>query len=64
MNLLREKNLIFGSLLTVDEPHMVERYNKALEGFGLKRVKLKKFEIDMTGFSPQVGEGFEGSAIS
>ena len=56
MNLLREKNLIFGSLLMIDEPHMVERYNKALEGFGLKRVKLKKFEIDMTGFSPQVAK--------
>lgn len=56
MKLLRENDLIFGNLFKVDEPHMVERYNKALEGFGLKRTKLKKFEIDMTGFSPQVAD--------
>ncbi len=56
MNLLRDKNLIFGGLYTVDEPHMIERYNRALEGFGLPPTKLKKFDIDMTGFSPQIAE--------
>lgn len=56
MNLLRENKLIFGSLYKVSEPHLVERYNRALEGFGLKPTKLKEIEIDMTGFSPQVAD--------
>ena len=56
MKLLREKSLIFGSLYTVNEPHMIERYNRALEGFGLSPTKLKEFQIDMTGFSPEVAE--------
>jgi hypothetical protein len=56
MNLLREKNLIFGSLYTVNEPHMIERYNRALEGFGLPPTKLEEFQIDMTGFSPEIAE--------
>lgn len=56
MKLLRENNLIFGSLYKVNEPHLVERYNRALEGFGLSPTKLKEFEIDMTGFSPQIAD--------
>lgn len=56
MDLLRDTDLIYGRLLTVDEPHLVERYNKALKAFGLKPTKLKSFEIDRTGFSPQVAE--------
>lgn len=54
MKRLLENKLMFGNLLTVDEPHLVERYNKALKGFGLKAVKLEQFSIDMTGYSPQV----------
>jgi hypothetical protein len=56
MDLLRQNELIYGRLLPVDEPHLIARYNKALEAFGLKPTKLKKFEIDRTGFSPQVAE--------
>ena len=59
MKLLRENDLIFGSLYVVDEPHMVERYNKAMEGFGLSRTKLAKFQIDMTGFSPEIAKELE-----
>ncbi len=54
MKRLYDNELIYGRLLKVDEPHLVERYNKALKAFGLKPVKLKEFEIDRTGFSPQV----------
>ncbi len=54
--LLRENDLIFGRLLTVDEPHLIERYNKALTAFGLKPTKLKSFQIDRTGFSPEIAE--------
>lgn len=56
MDLLRDNELIYGRLLTIDEPHLIERYNKALVAFGLKPTKLGSFEIDRTGFSPQVAE--------
>lgn len=56
MDLLRDNELIYGRLLPVEEKHLVERYNKALKAFGVKPTKLKEFEIDRTGFSPQVAE--------
>ena len=56
MDLLRDNELIYGRLLPVGEPHLIERYKKALKAFGLKPTKLKKFEIDRTGFSPQIAE--------
>ena len=56
MDLLLENELIYGRLLPVEERHLIERYNKALKAFGLKATKLKTFEIDRTGFSPQVAE--------
>ncbi|WP_031247655.1 DUF6638 family protein [Mesorhizobium sp. LNHC229A00] len=55
-DLLRDNELIYGRLLTVDEPHLIQRYNKALTAFGLKPTKLKSFQIDRTGFSPDVAE--------
>ncbi|MCO6185386.1 DUF6638 family protein [Rhizobium sp. L1K21] len=54
MQRLLEAELIYGRLLTISEPHLVERYNKAMKGFGLPETRLSEFEIDMTGFSPQV----------
>jgi hypothetical protein len=56
LELLRANELIYGRLLPVEEPHLIERYNKALKAFGLKPTKLEKFDIDRTGFSPQVAE--------
>jgi hypothetical protein len=56
MNLLLDNELIYGRLLTIDEPHLIERYNKALAAFGEKPTKLKAFDIDKTGFSPEVAE--------
>ncbi|TPM22840.1 DUF6638 family protein [Mesorhizobium sp. B2-3-5] len=55
-DLLRDNELIYGRLLTVDEPHLIQRYNKALAAFGLKPTKLDSFQIDRTGFSPEVAE--------
>jgi hypothetical protein len=55
-DLLRDNELIYGRLLTVGEPHLIERYNKALNAFGLKPTRLASFDIDRTGFSPQVAE--------
>ncbi|HEV7255112.1 MAG TPA: DUF6638 family protein [Mesorhizobium sp.] len=56
MDLLRDNELIFGRLLAVEEPHLIERYNKALKAFGLTPTALERFEIDRSGFSPQVAE--------
>jgi hypothetical protein len=47
MQRLIENKLIHGQLLEIAEPHLVERYNQALEGFSLKRVKLKKFSPEV-----------------
>jgi hypothetical protein len=56
MKRLLEAELIYGRLLPVDEPHLVERYNKALDGFGMRRTALSSFRIDMTGFSPEIAD--------
>jgi hypothetical protein len=56
MKRLIEHDLIYGQLLEVAEPHLVERYNRALLGFGLPATALQTFDIDMTGFSPQIAE--------
>jgi hypothetical protein len=56
MELLRDNELIYGRLFPVDQKHLIDRYNKALTAFGLPPTKLKKFEIDRTGYSPQIAE--------
>lgn len=56
MKRLLEAELIYGRLLDISEPHLVARYNKALEGLGLKPTALDRFSIDMTGFSPEIAD--------
>lgn len=56
MKRLIENQLIYGNLLTIAEPHLVGRYNKALSAFGLKLSALESFRIDMTGFSPEIAD--------
>ena len=56
MNRLLQAELIYGRLLPIREPHLIARYNKALVAFGLPETKLAEFDIDITGFSPQVAE--------
>lgn len=58
MKRLYDTELIYGRLLAVSQPHLIERYNKALKAFGLPETHLELFEIDKTGFSPQVAEEF------
>ena len=43
VNLLRDNELIYGRLLPVDEPHLIERYNKALVAFGLQADQAQIF---------------------
>ncbi|WP_457584030.1 DUF6638 family protein [Ensifer canadensis] len=56
MKRLLEAELIYGRLLDIAEPHLIARYNKALEGFGLNPTALERFSIDMTGFSPEIAD--------
>lgn len=56
MNRLLEAELIYGRLLEISEPHLIARYNKALAGFGLRPTARTSFQIDMTGFSPEIAE--------
>ena len=56
MNRLLESELVYGRLLMVEEPHLVERYSKALKGFGLPAAALPRFRIDMLGFSPEIAD--------
>ena len=54
MERLIDNALIYGGLFRVDQPHLVKRYNQALQAFGLRKTKCKDFMIDATGFSPEV----------
>ena len=56
MERLIENELMNGGLMQVSQPHLVERYNKALEGLGLPRTSHTEFSIDATGYSPQVAD--------
>ena len=56
MDLLRDNELIYGRLLPIEEPHLIERYNKALRAFGLPPTARGTITIDRTGFSPEVAE--------
>ena len=59
MKLLEASGLYNGRLMRIAEPHLVARYNEALTGFGLPETRLGTFQIDMTGFSPEVAEELE-----
>ena len=45
--------------MTVDEPHLIKRYAKAMTSFGLDMPKLKSFEIDMIGFSWEIAKALK-----
>lgn len=59
MKRLLENALIFGRLMEVNAPHLIDRYNKALKAFGHRPTALTRFSIDMTGFSPEVAGEFD-----
>ncbi len=56
MHRLIEKGLMFGNLIRVDSPVLVERYNRALQSLTGKQTALSEFHIDISGFSPEVGD--------
>ncbi|WP_373050451.1 DUF6638 family protein [Thalassovita aquimarina] len=56
MKRLIEKGLMFGNLIHVSSPALVERYNRALEHLTGRRTELSDFHIDISGYSPEVGD--------
>ena len=56
MHRLIERGLMFGNLVRVDSPVWVERYNRALEHLTGRTTALEEFHIDISGFSPEVGD--------
>jgi len=55
MRALIEKGLMYGNLVHVASPALVERYNRALEHLTGRRTDLADFYIDISGYSPEVG---------
>jgi hypothetical protein len=58
MHRLIEKGLMFGNLIRVDSSILVERYNRALKHLIGRETKQDVFHIDISGFSPEVGDEF------
>lgn len=56
MKRLIQKGLMFGSLVAVSSPQLIERYNRALQHLTGKQTKLTDFHIDISGYSPEIGD--------
>jgi hypothetical protein len=56
MNLLITRGLMFGNLIEVSSPALVERYNRALKHLTGKTTRLADFHIDLSGYSPEIGD--------
>lgn len=56
MKRLIERGLMFGNLIRIDTPALVERYNRALKALTGKTTALGEFHIDIAGQSPEVGD--------
>jgi len=55
MKRLISKGLMFGNLIEVASPALVERYNRALMHLTGKTTALDDFHVDISGYSPEVG---------
>ena len=56
MQRLIRHGLMFGNLFHVASPALVDRYNRALEHLTGKTTALTDFHIDISGYSPEVGD--------
>ncbi len=56
MNRLIAAGLMFGNLVEISSPALVERYNRALKHLTGKTTGLKDFHIDISGYSPEIGD--------
>lgn len=52
---LIEKGLMFGNLVHISSPALIERYNRALQHLAGKTTALTDFHVDISGYSPEVG---------
>ncbi|WP_108861652.1 DUF6638 family protein [Ruegeria sp. Alg231-54] len=52
---LIKKGLMFGNLVHISSPALVERYNRALQHLAGKTTALTDFHVDISGYSPEVG---------
>jgi hypothetical protein len=59
MKRLIQSGLMFGNLIHVDSPALVERYNRALKHLTGKTTDLTDFYIDISGYSPEIGHELE-----
>ncbi|MDA9865383.1 hypothetical protein N9C96_01765 [bacterium] len=55
MKRLITSGLMFGNLIHISSPALVERYNRALKHLTGKETTLTDFHIDISGFSPEIG---------
>ncbi|WP_208352594.1 DUF6638 family protein [Pseudaestuariivita rosea] len=55
MRHLIERGLMFGNLIEVSSPVLVERYNRALRHLTGRETGLEDFHIDISGYSPEIG---------
>lgn len=55
MKRLIEKGLMFGNLMPVTSPALIERYNRALKHLTGKTTALDDFHVDISGYSPEIG---------
>jgi uncharacterized protein DUF6638 len=53
---LIKAGLMFGNLFSVNSTALVERYNRALKNLTGKETKLTDFHVDISGFSPEIGD--------
>lgn len=56
MKRLIAHGLMFGNLIEVSSPALIERYNRALKHLTGKTTKLDDFHIDLSGYSPEIGD--------
>ncbi|MGB4827840.1 MAG: DUF6638 family protein [Paracoccaceae bacterium] len=56
MKRLIAKGLMFGNLVEVSSPQLIDRYNRAMKHLCGKTTKLKDFHIDLSGYSPEIGD--------
>ena len=59
MQTLIDNELKYGNLLLVDSPHLVARYNRALNAVCNKTTELESFHVDGGGYSPEIAREFD-----
>ena len=59
MKRLIQHGLMFGNLFHVDSPALVDHYKRALEHLTGKRTKQIDFHVDISGYSPEIGDEFD-----